>query len=109
MTPVQHQTLHIRYLANTDVLASSLTSVITPLLSLAQLLSLLIFMVLCVLIEAEWEAGLVEVLTFIQCICGCNGLVGTSCDRLGFVLSLSVDRHPTMMEIARDKLATYVE
>lgn len=32
-----------------------------------------------------------------------------SCDRLGFVLSLSVDHQPTLMEIARDKLATYVE
>lgn len=34
-----------------------------------------------------------------------------SCDRLDrrFVLSLSVDHHQTMMEIARDKLATYAE
>lgn len=32
-----------------------------------------------------------------------------SCDRLGFVVSLSVDHHPTMMEIAGDKLATHVE
>lgn len=30
-------------------------------------------------------------------------------DRPSFVLFFSVDLHPAMMEIARDKLATYVE
>lgn len=44
--------------------------------------------------------------TFILCVCGSNGQTRTG---HVMVLSLSVDQHPTMMEIARDKLATYVE
>lgn len=59
--------------------------------------------------EAEWEAGLVKVLTFILCVCGCDGLVGTCHVTASTFFYLSVDHHPTMMEIARDKLATYVE
>lgn len=59
-----------------------------------------------VLMGAGWEARLVKVPTFILCICGSNDQVRTG---HVMVLSLSVDQHPTVMEIARDKLATYVE
>ncbi len=61
------------------------------------------------MVEAEWEARLVKVLTFILCVCGCVGLVGTCHVTASALFSLSLDHHPTMMEIARDKLATYVE
>lgn len=59
-----------------------------------------------VLMGAGWEARLVKVVTFILCVCGSNGQIRTG---HVMVLSLSVDQHPTVMEIARDKLATYVE
>ena len=53
---------------------------------------------------------MVKVLTFILHVCGCDGLVGTChVTASAFVISPSVDHHPTMMEIARDNLATYVE
>lgn len=57
-----------------DVLASR-TSAVTQLPSPAPVLSLLIFIVL--VCERERKAGLVSVLTFIQCVSGWNGLVGT--------------------------------
>lgn len=59
-----------------------------------------------VLMGAGWEARLVKVPTFVLCVCGSNGQVRTG---HVMVLSLSVDQQPTVREIARDKLATYVE
>lgn len=59
-----------------------------------------------VLMGAGWEARLVKVATFILCVCGSNGQARTG---HVMVLSLSVDQHPTVREIARDKLATYVK
>lgn len=53
---------------------------------------------------------MVKVLTVILRVCGGGGLNGTGHVTASALFSPpSVDHHPTMMEIAGDKLATYVE
>lgn len=110
MTPVQHQTFHISYLAKPCVLARSRAAAVAPPRPLTQPLSLLIFISLVCVDRSRTGGGIGQSADIYPvCLWLRWFAVCVSCDRLGFVLSLSADHHQTMMGIARDKLATYVE